>query len=593
MSSQQAIIQSLPLHLQPFAATQDYSRYTPRDQAVWRFLLHQLSCNLSHSAHPVYNEGLVRTGINIESIPVIEEMNDCLQKIGWRAVVVNGFVPPAIFMEFQAHKVLVIAVDMRTIEHMLYTPAPDIVHESAGHAPFIIDVDYAEFLQRFGELGMRAVASKGDMDVYEAIRHLSIVKESPDSTADNIKQVEQTLQRAIEANQTPSEAALLARLHWWTVEYGLVGELDDYRIYGAGLLSSLGESVNCLNDQKVKKIPLTVDAINTTYDITTEQPQLFVTKSCRHLSQVLEEFGRQMCVHQGGAVSIQKAIDANTVNTAVTSSGVEISGQFTEVLTDAMGNITYLKTMGPTQLAYQGKELSGHGIVHHAEGFGSPVGGLQAMERCLSSYTVDELAQHNIRIGQPVVLEFLSGITLQGVLTAIVRQQQKNLILSFDQCTVTAANGDILFDPDWGVYDMAVGDAVPSVYGGSADRQTYPVHQHPSAQSTLAVEYDDKTRSHFLLYSRVRELREQGDCEQQAVATLVTTIYQQATDEWLLLFEAIELALHYQLDSQVIKPLIKALQANALSGDAQSKCLIDYALARLGVAEAGVEPLAS
>ena len=116
--NQQEIVASLPAHLRPFVKTQDYSKYTARDHAVWRYLLKYLSRHLQVHAHPVYLEGLKRTGIALDHIPSIDEMNECLVQLGWRAVVVDGFVPPAIFMEFQALKVLVIALDMRGIDHM-------------------------------------------------------------------------------------------------------------------------------------------------------------------------------------------------------------------------------------------------------------------------------------------------------------------------------------------------------------------------------------------------------------------------------------------------------------------------------------------
>ena len=148
--NQHEIVATHPAHLRPFVQIQDYDKYTARDHAVWRYLLKYLSRHLQVYAHPVYLEGLRRTGIALDHIPSIDEMNAALAQLGWRAVVVDGFIPPAIFMEFQALKVLVIALDMRSVDHMVYTPAPDIVHEAAGHAPFIIDVDYAEFLQRFG-----------------------------------------------------------------------------------------------------------------------------------------------------------------------------------------------------------------------------------------------------------------------------------------------------------------------------------------------------------------------------------------------------------------------------------------------------------
>ena len=584
--TQSDIIDSLPAHLRPFAAIQHYENYTPRDQAVWRFLLQQLRENLSATAHPVYLDGLEQTGINLESIPRIETMNQCLKNIGWRAVVVDGFVPPAIFMAFQAYKVLVIAVNMRSMAHMLYTPAPDIVHESAGHVPFIVDVDYAEFLQRFGELGMRAIASKDDMAVYEAIRYLSIVKEAASSTEQDIALATKKLQTTIAANNTPSEAALLARLHWWTVEYGLVGQVDDYKIFGAGLLSSLGESVSCLDDEKVKKVPLTVDAVLTSYDITSEQTQLFVTKNCRHLSQVLEEFGRQMCVSRGGIEAVKKAIAAQTVNTAVSNSGIEVSGQFSELLTDAIGNLTYIKTIGPSQLSYAGVEIDGHGITYHHEGFGSPIGRLQAMERCLSSYTVDELKQHGIVKGEQACLEFLSGITVRGTLLDIIRRDQKNILLRFSNCRVTRIDGQVLFAPEWGVYDMIVGTSILSVYGGAADPQGFPLYQAPSSQVTIQTEYTDEVVKLFDIYKQVRQIRESHNfCEEQqrVIQRVISQVAECCADEWLLIFECIELAQQAELlpdDYAILVERIKVLARNALS---QDQDLIEYALKRLNL----------
>ncbi|MEZ5555347.1 aromatic amino acid hydroxylase [Haliea sp.] len=480
--TQEEVVASLPTHLRPFVAVQDYrQQYTAQDQALWRFIMRHLVRQLRDTAHPVYLEGLARTGIALDHIPSIDEMNACLAQLGWRAVVVEGFIPPAIFMEFQALRVLVIALDMRSVEHVVYTPAPDIVHEAAGHAPFIVDVDYAEFLQRFGEIGMRAIASRRDHAQYEAIRELSILKETPGVEPQRIAAAEQALNALQAVEEAPSEAALLARLHWWTVEYGLVGDVADYRLFGAGLLSSLGEGRHCLDDLQVRKLPLTVDAVSQTYDITREQPQLYVTRSCRHLSQVLEEFAATMAYRVGGAAALRQAIAAGTVCTAEYDTGVQVSGCFTSVLCDAVGKAVYMQCVGPTQIAFQGAEIYGHGTTTHAEGFGSPIGKLKDFTRCLSEYSVDELKAHNIRIGKPVCLEFLSGITVRGYLQDVLRQEHRNLLLSFSDCTVTDLQGEVLFEPAWGRYDMAVGGAICSVFGGSADRAKYPLYQPVSS----------------------------------------------------------------------------------------------------------------
>jgi len=89
--------------------------------------------------------------------------------------------------------------------------------------------------------------------------------------------------------KTPSEMALLRNLHWWTVEYGLIGTLENPRIYGAGLLSSIGESHNCMKPG-VKKLPYSIEAKNFSFDITTQQPQLFVTPDFTNLKTVLEKY---------------------------------------------------------------------------------------------------------------------------------------------------------------------------------------------------------------------------------------------------------------------------------------------------------------
>jgi len=578
--SQHDIVASLPTHLRPFVSVQDYLRYTARDQAVWRFVMRHLTRQLRETAHPVYLEGLAKTGIALDHIPSIDEMNAALAQLGWRAVVVDGFIPPAIFMEFQALKVLVIALEMRSVDHILYTPAPDIVHESAGHAPFIVDVDYAEFLQRFGEVGMKAISSDYDFKVYEAIRNLSIVKESSASSERDIAKAEAHLLQLSDHDEELSEAALLTRLHWWTVEYGLVGELHDYKLFGAGLLSSLGESVRCLDDTVVRKIPLTVDAVTAKYDITRQQPHLFVTKSCKHLSQVLEEFASQMCFRRGGAASLRHAIAAGTVCTAQYDTGVQVSGRIEEVVCDAVGKAVYFRSIGPTQLAWKDRELFGHGTSYHAQCFSSPVGLLKDFSRCLSQYTFDELRAHNINIGEWVTLEFLSGITVSGQLTAILRQEHQNLLLSFEQCTVTDLHGGQLFQPEWGTYDMAVGAAITSVFGGSADRSSFQLHKPPQVNGAMPLAVDDNLMS---LYSLVAELVAVNNPVPSTLVDKLTKQLDNYPREWLVRAElfawlsqqplaAPELREHVKTELQALSlcselaPLIKlVLQADAAS----------------------------
>src|SRR5712675_3465329 len=348
-------VQSLPKHLLQFAVDQRYEEYTPVDHAVWRFIMRQNIFFLKEYAHKVYFQGLLDTGISFERIPRIEEMNQILGTIDWGAVAVDGFIPPAAFMEFQAYKVLVIACDMRQIHHIEYTPAPDIVHEAAGHAPIIVDREYSEYLQRFGEVGAKAMSSKKDFELYQAIRHLSILKERPNADPKEVDEATKLVEQRQKNLGEPSEMALLSRLHWWTVEYGLIGPLDKPKIYGAGLLSSIGVSVSCL-EPHVKKIPYSIDAMNQAFDITTKQPQLFVSRDFQHLRDVLEEFASKMAYSVGGLEGINKAIECNNVATCEYTSGLQVSGVFDEVIVDQKNGTSpartaiYLHAKGPCAL---------------------------------------------------------------------------------------------------------------------------------------------------------------------------------------------------------------------------------------------------
>ena len=164
------VIERLPPHLHQYIKPQNYAHYSAIDQAVWRYVMQKNMAFLSTYAHPTYINGLAKVGISKDQIPNMYGMNRILKDIGWAAVAVDGFIPPRAFMEFQAYNVLVIASEMRQLKHIEYTPAPDIIHEAAGHAPLFADPEYASFLRRFGEIGAKAISSPHNKKLYHAIR---------------------------------------------------------------------------------------------------------------------------------------------------------------------------------------------------------------------------------------------------------------------------------------------------------------------------------------------------------------------------------------------------------------------------------------
>ncbi|MBP7182014.1 MAG: aromatic amino acid hydroxylase [Flavobacterium sp.] len=532
------LLDRLPKHLKQFIKPQDYSDYTPINQAVWRYVMRKNVNYLSKVAHSSYLEGLKKTGIEVEKIPSMYGMNRILTEIGWAAVAVDGFIPPNAFMEFQAYNVLVIASDIRQLEHIEYTPAPDIIHEGAGHAPIIANPEYAEYLRRFGEIGCKAISSHKDYQMYEAIRLLSILKEAEGTPQAAIDAAEKAVEDLQDTMGELSEMAQIRNLHWWTVEYGLIGTIDNPKIYGAGLLSSIGESAWCMTDN-VKKIPYDLSAANQSFDITKLQPQLYVTPDFAYLSLVLEEFANKMALRTGGLSGINKLIHSNALGTIELSTGIQISGVFTNVIEEE-GKPVYIQTTGKTALSYREKELVGHGTIKHAEGFGSPIGKLKGINLAIEDMSPRDLSAYSITENKSVTLEFEGDITVKGEIITGSRNLHGEIILvSLKNCTVTHRE-TILFQPEWGIYDMAVGKKVISAFSGPADVNSFDLISHVPTSKTIKAKHTAERDDLEVLYQTVRNIRKTKDTE-TSLAPIFEKLQTNHPNDWLLAVEIIEL----------------------------------------------------
>lgn len=533
------LIDRLPKHLKQFIKPQVYDDYTPINQAVWRYVMRKNVAYLSKVAHNSYLEGLKKTGLEIDNIPNMYGMNRILKEIGWAAVAVDGFIPPNAFMEFQAYNVLVIACDIRQLEHIEYTPAPDIIHEGAGHAPIIANPEYAEYLRRFGEIGCKAISSARDYELYEAIRLLSILKEAEDTPAEEIKKAEAQVDFLQNNMGELSEMSRIRNLHWWTVEYGLIGTLDNPKIYGAGLLSSIGESAWCMTDN-VKKIPYDISAADQSFDITKPQPQLYVTPDFAKLSEVLEEFANKMALRTGGLSGIKKLIYSKALGTIELSTGLQISGVFTNVIEDE-GKPVYIQTTGKTALSHREKELVGHGTEYHAAGFGSPIGKLKGINLAIEEMSPRDLRAYDIYEGEQVTLEFEGDIKVIGeIVTGTRNLQGEILIIKFKNCTVTH-NDTLLFQPEWGIYDMAVGQEVISAFSGPADVNSFDMINHVPSSQTIKQKKSSEREELEKLYLSVRNIRE-GKTATTTLKEAFASLSSGHPNDWLLSVEIAELA---------------------------------------------------
>lgn len=529
-----------------FVVEQPYNDYTPVDQAIWRYVMRQNYHHLRKVAHESYVEGLKLTGVETEHIPTMYGMNRILKGIGWAAVAVNGFIPPGAFMEFTKYNVLVIAADIRTLDHIEYTPAPDIIHESAGHAPILAVPEFAAYLKHIGEVGSKAFSSKKDIELYEAIRHLSIIKEDPNSEEKEITEAETAIEK-IQANMgPPSEMAMIRNLHWWTVEYGLVGSLNNFKLYGAGLLSSIGEAISCLGSH-VKKLPYTLEAMHCNYDITKPQPQLFVTPDFAHLTDVLEEFKKLMAWTTGGLDGINKAVASQQTATVEYSSGLQVTGTFTEVI-ETNGRPLYFRTTGPTAFSVNDRQLSGYDKYHFPTGFGSPIGKLKSITTSLESMSDEQLFQNGIVIDKPASLNFENGITIEGLVRGITRSSSGSIILiKFKDAKVRYRDLELMSAPS---YTMAVGETIRSAHAGPADSEAFEPTAFVPQEKMHKIHYDEKARSLQELYAVVRKARTDHRLLSELPDVWKRVVHDFPND-WLLSLEVLEILQQHPLFQQL------------------------------------------
>ena len=528
----------IPKHLKKYIVKQDYNNYNEINQSTWKFIMKISIDFFKKHGHSIYVDGLKKTGISLDTIPKISDINNKLSQFGWSAVPVRGFIPPNIFMEFQSLKILPIATNMRTHKHLTYTPAPDILHEAAGHAPIIANKDYSRYLTEYGQVASKAIMSSEDMDLYYAIRALSDIKEKANVSKKEITLLNKKLTKAYKNISYTSESSLLSRMNWWTVEYGLVGDIDDYKIYGAGLLSSVEESENCLIDD-VKKLPFSIDCINYKYDITEQQPQLFIARNFRQLSKVLKQLSNKMSFKIGGVYGLEQAIKAKTLCSIEIDHKIQISGIVEKYITKNKKPI-FIKTCGKTQLCYNNKELKNHGVEHHQHGYSSPIGKLKEVNKPVNKLSNNDLVKLNIKKNKFINLEYDSGIILSGKVKKITTKNSTIIIIKFNNCTVKYKN-EYLFMPEWGDFDLICGELINSVYGGVADKINYDkkIKVKSKIDNSNCTDISTYNKKLNKLHSQIKILEKKySTINSRKLFKKIISTY---PEEWLVLYELLAL----------------------------------------------------
>jgi phenylalanine-4-hydroxylase len=231
---------------------QDYSSYTTEDFQVWRFLFERQFSFIQANASQLYLDALEKIGFNAHEIPHFNKTTRLLQQYtGWQMTVVPELVPEAAFFEMLANKTFPATCWLRTLSKLDYIEEPDMFHDVFGHVPLLVNSAYAMFMENFGKLAMKWI-------------------------------------------DTPEAIAILAQVYWFTIEFGLMRENGNNKLFGAAIISSQGEIQNVFKNES-PKVPFSIkEMFSTEHNFNKFQSKYFVIDSIDQLNTAISEIDKQL-----------------------------------------------------------------------------------------------------------------------------------------------------------------------------------------------------------------------------------------------------------------------------------------------------------
>lgn len=235
-----------------FYVKQRWNLYTPENHEVWRTLVRRRLETLEWQASSVFLNGMRLLDLDKQNVPDLEHVNRILQPLtGWQSRPVPGYLPAKAFFACLAHGEFPTTITIRPKELLEYLPEPDIFHDVFGHVPLHADPIFAEFLRTYG--------------------------------------------RAALFCEDPYHIERLGRLFWFTVEFGLIREEGRTKLYGSGLISSIGESPHALQSPHVDRRPFDLERVcDTPFEIDHYQPILYVLESFEQLRDSMNKYAEQV-----------------------------------------------------------------------------------------------------------------------------------------------------------------------------------------------------------------------------------------------------------------------------------------------------------
>lgn len=216
---------------------QVYENYTNEDHRVWQILFDRQIKNLPKSASIAYLEGLQKVNFTRKEIPDFEKTNKVLKELtGWKLVAVEGIVDDQLFFQLLSEKKFPATTWLRTMEELDYLEEPDMFHDVFAHVPLLVNQPFVDFLEALSAIALEHVNNTWAIQ-------------------------------------------LISRVYWFTVEFGLIRENNEIRIYGAGILSSAGETKYSLSKEPIHGRYDVKKILNTSYRKDAFQEKYFIIES--------------------------------------------------------------------------------------------------------------------------------------------------------------------------------------------------------------------------------------------------------------------------------------------------------------------------
>jgi len=261
-----------------YTVEQDWRNYSQDEHDIWARLYGRQIELIERYAAPEFLDGVRALGASATRIPRFEEANRVLaDSTGWRIVAVPGLIPEQNFFDHLAHRRFPVTVWIRRREELDYLVEPDVFHDFFGHVPLLTIPAFARFMQAYGEAGPKALA-------------------------------------------IPGALAMLSRLYWYMVEFGLIQTRAGLRVYGAGILSSKGETVYSLESSqprrwrfdllRVMRTEYRIDAFQQTYFVLDSVEQLFQACYATNFEPLYQRYAAQTPLAADACVAGDVAIEA-------------------------------------------------------------------------------------------------------------------------------------------------------------------------------------------------------------------------------------------------------------------------------------------